>query len=109
QLAERRVLEIGEAGATVALGQEQVPEGALAGLRLQLLHDGRDLPARRSGVELLVEDVLVRIDVLVHEVGDLLQVHLRLLRVLEIHGRPPLALSSARLYPPRRAKSWQPG
>src|SRR5262249_11843570 len=93
----------------VALGQEQVPQGALASLLLELLHDGRDLPARGTGVELLVEDVLVGIDVLGHEFGDLLQVHLGLLRVLEIHGRPPLALSSARLYPPRRAKSWQAG
>src|SRR5712692_8941966 len=57
---------------------------------LQLLHDGRDLPARRPGIELLVEHRLVGIDVLVHEVGELLHVHLRLLRVFEFHRRAPL-------------------
>src|SRR5438876_2209350 len=88
QLAERRVLEVGEAGAALALGQEEVPEGTLARLVFQVLHDRRDLPARGAGVELLVEDGLAGIDVLVHEVGDLLQVHLRLLRVLEIHDGP---------------------
>src|SRR5262249_36163412 len=56
----------------------------------ELLHDRRDRPPRGLGLELLVEDVLVRVDVLVHEVGKLLHVHPRLLRVLEFHRRAPL-------------------
>src|SRR2546426_12456860 len=62
-LAERRVLEIGQPGAALALRQEEIPEGALARLRLELLHDRGDLPASRSRVELLLEDLLVRVDV----------------------------------------------
>src|SRR5207249_7029513 len=54
-LAERRVLEVPEPGAALALGEEQVPEAALARLRLQLLHERGDLPARRSRGELVVE------------------------------------------------------
>src|SRR2546422_4743750 len=38
-LAERRVLEIREPGAALALGQEEVPEPALTRGRFQLLHD----------------------------------------------------------------------
>src|SRR5206468_8892041 len=96
--AERRVLEIGQPGATLALRQEEIPEGALARLRLELLHDRGDLPASRSRVELLLEDLLVRVDVLVHEIAELLRVHLGLLRKLEFHVGPPGAVVRPRLY-----------
>ena len=88
-LAERRVFEIGEAGAAVALGQEQVPEAALARLGLELFQDGRHRPAVGGGVELLLERRLVGIDELVHEVRQLLHVHLGLLGVFEFHLRSP--------------------
>ena len=44
-LAQRRVFEIGEAGAALALGQEQIPQSGGARLRLQLLDDRDGLPA----------------------------------------------------------------
>src|SRR3989304_5597915 len=69
--------------------QEEVPEPPLPRLGLQLLHDGRHLPARRLGVELIHERLLARGDVLVHELGELLHVHLRPLGVFEFHPRPP--------------------
>src|SRR5207247_1032558 len=72
-LAERRVLEVREPGPAPALGQKEVPEGALPGLGLQLLHDRRHLPAGRLAGELVHEGPLVGIDVLVHEVGELLE------------------------------------
>jgi hypothetical protein len=54
ELAERRELQVGEAGAQLALGQDEVPEPALACLDLELLQDGQHLPAGRPGVELLL-------------------------------------------------------
>src|SRR2546426_3624502 len=102
-LAERRVLEIGQPGATLALRQEEIPEGALARLRLELLHDRGHLPASRPRAELVVEDLLVRVDVLVHEIAELLRVHLGLLRELEFHVGPPVALVRPRLYLDSRA------
>ena len=44
-LAERRVLQVGEPGPALALGQEQVPQALGAGLALQLLDEGDGLPA----------------------------------------------------------------
>src|SRR5262245_39282622 len=88
-LAERRVLEVGEPRAALALRQEEIPEAALARIGLQLFHDRRDLPSRGRRFELVVEDLLVRIDVLGHEVLELLHVHLGLLRVLEFHRPLP--------------------
>ena len=41
ELAQRRVLQVGEPGAVLALGEEQVPQAAGARLRLQLLHHRR--------------------------------------------------------------------
>ncbi len=90
-LAERRVLEIGQPRPPLALGKEEIPQPALARLGLELLHDGRDLPSRRPLIELLGEDGLRRVDVLVHEVRELLHVHLRLLGVFEFHRRSPRA------------------
>src|SRR5205823_14611080 len=108
-LAERRGLEVREPGTAPALREEEVPEAALARLRLQLLDDRGDPPARRLRVELVVEDLLVRVDVLVHEVRELLHVHLRFLRVLEFHVGPPLALARSRLYPPAGPFGTAPG
>ena len=61
-LAERRVFEVGQAGAVFAFGQEQVPQPGRARLRLQLLHDRRDLPAVARLRHLPLEDLLGRID-----------------------------------------------
>jgi hypothetical protein len=89
-LAQRRVLEVGEAGAVTALGQEEVPEPGRARLALQLLDDRRDLPAiGAERAHLLVVGLLVGVDVLVHEARELLERELGLVAVGEIHGGPP--------------------
>ena len=41
ELAQRRVLEVGQPGAELGVGEEQVPEAAVARLGLELLHDRR--------------------------------------------------------------------
>src|SRR4030095_5477722 len=63
-------------GAPLALGEEGVPEPALARLGLELLHDRRDRPAVGLGVELLPERRLAGIDELPHEIRQLLHEHL---------------------------------
>src|SRR5439155_7158244 len=92
-----------------ALREKEVPEAALARLCLQLLHDRGDLPARWPRVELVVEDLLVRVDVLVHEVRELLHVHLGFLRVLEFHVGLPSRWARSRLYPPAGPCGTAPG
>ena len=44
-LAERRVLDVGQAGAVCALREKQIPQPGGARLRLQLFDDRRRLPA----------------------------------------------------------------
>lgn len=65
-LAQRRVFKVGQAGAVLALGQEQVPETRLPGFGLQFLDDRENLPGPQI-LGLLIELVFVRIDVAVHE------------------------------------------
>ncbi|GAA1037337.1 hypothetical protein GCM10009557_50530 [Virgisporangium ochraceum] len=72
QLAQRRVLQVGEAAAEPGVGQEQVPQAGLAGLLFQVLDDGRAGPRVGLRRDLLIEHRLGRIDVLGHEVGELL-------------------------------------
>jgi hypothetical protein len=70
-LAQRRVLGVGESRPVVALRQKQVPQSRRARVRLQLLDDPRGLPAitvRDFGAERR----LVGIDVLCHETGETL-------------------------------------
>ena len=88
-LAQRRILEVGQPGAVLQLGQEQVPQLLGAGLLLQFLENSGWLPAA-AGIELLLVALLVGIDVPVHEGGELLLQRHDLGRVLEIHGCPPL-------------------
>ena len=69
-LGERCVFEVGQPGAALAVGQEQVPQPLVLGLLLQLLHDRHRLPAVGRAGELAVVGGLVGIDVLVHERFD---------------------------------------
>ena len=74
-LAEMRVFLVRERVGVFALRQEQVPQALRLRLGLELLHDRRHVPAARQLLELTLEHVLGRIDVLLHEGGDaLLQV-----------------------------------
>ena len=68
-LAQRRVVEVREPGAVVGLGQEEVPEVALARLGLQLLHHRRrEVRVARLGALRAVDrlgrphDVVVELD-----------------------------------------------
>ena len=68
-LAQRRVVEVGELGAVVAFGHEEVPEVALARLDLQLLHHRRrEVRVARLGALLAVHglgrphDLVVELD-----------------------------------------------
>ncbi len=87
--AQGRVFEVGQPGAALGLRQEEVPQPGGAGLLLELLHDHGRHPGVALGAvgfDLMVEHILVRIDVFVHEgVEALLQV-LDLGGVIEIHG-----------------------
>src|SRR5205085_1810682 len=56
----------------------------------QLLHDRRDLPARRLFVELALEHCLGRVDLALHELAHLPREALHLVRRLEIHPAVPL-------------------
>ena len=67
-LAERRILEIGEA-ARLVCGQEQIPQARFARARLQLLDDRMNGPGSEP-LGLLIEAAFVRIDVLGHELLD---------------------------------------
>jgi hypothetical protein len=85
-LAERRVFDVAEPGAVLALGQEEVPQAPLARLGLQLFQDWRHLPAGGTGAELVHEGLLVRVDVLSDEVRELLHVHPGARRICEVHA-----------------------
>jgi hypothetical protein len=64
--AQRRVFEVAQAGAVLALRQKQIPKALLPGLRFQLLDDRIDLPGPQL-LGLLIEPLFIRIDVAVHK------------------------------------------
>src|SRR3712207_7724780 len=66
QLRHRRVLEVREPRALLALRQEEVPQPFAARARLQLLHQRRGPPAP-ARLHLPVKLPLVRVDVRLHE------------------------------------------
>ena len=92
-LREGRVVSIVEAGAPLALRQEQVPETLAFGLGLELFHHRRDPPPPEVvGVNELFEvRALRRDDVVVEEAPDALHVVLSLFGVFEVHGNVSLA------------------
>src|SRR4029077_13541235 len=65
-LAQRRVVEVAQARPVARVGQEQVPQPGGTRLRLQFLQQRRLLPVI-SLLQLRVEALLIRVDVLVHE------------------------------------------
>src|SRR4029077_5719343 len=83
--AERRVFQVGETGAPIRLGQEEVPKPLGLRLFLELLDDGVRLPAI-AFAELIVKRFFVRIDMALHEGGDARREILDAVRVTEIHG-----------------------
>ena len=68
--AKRRVLHVGQAGPGRRVRQEEVPEPSSSGFCLQRAHGGRSLPAEVAARSLRLELRLDRVDVLVHEVGQ---------------------------------------
>src|SRR6185295_13009212 len=83
-LAQRRVLEVGERAA-VRFRPPQVPQTRFSSLRFQLVDQRNGLPAALA-FHVLVPLVLVRVDVLVHEGDELLTQLLDLRRVVEAHA-----------------------
>jgi hypothetical protein len=59
ELAQRSVLAIGQPGAPFGFRQEQVPEPLRARFGLELLHDRRLRPGRRTGAQLSLVGALV--------------------------------------------------
>ena len=84
-LAGRCVVEVGEPGAQIALGQEQVPQSLGPGLRLQLFEQRDRLPAVAL-VDLREHLLLVGIDVRRHEGRHAIAYLFRLVADVEIHG-----------------------
>ena len=67
-LGQRRVLQVGQPGAVlVDRRQEEVPQAALARLRLELLDDRRGAPPVIGLLDLLAEARLRGVHALVHE------------------------------------------
>ena len=88
---KRRVFEVGEAGAVLGMRQEQIPEILGSRLALQLLHDRGGLPriaVAAVSLHLFLEARLRRIDVRLHERGQLLLQVPHLVAVREIHAYP---------------------
>ena len=84
-LARRRIVEVGEPGAQVALGQEQVPQPLGPGLRLQLFEQRDRLPAVAL-VDLREHLLFVGVDVRFHEGRHLVAYLFRLVADVEVHG-----------------------
>ena len=88
RLGQRRVLDVGEPGAALGVGEEEVPQAlALARLRLQLLDDRQHDPRVLAGEQLAVVGLLARGDLLLLESGQALQELLRAGGMLEVHRR----------------------
>ena len=67
ELGQRRVLEVGQAGAGADVRQEEVPQAAPRGPWPSAPPSPAASSTARTGCDLLVETTLGRIDVLVHE------------------------------------------
>ena len=88
-LAQRRVFDVGQARAVFGLGQEQVPQPALARLGLEAGHHRQfGIRAARAciGGQLFLAALFVRIDELVHELEQLVAQRDHLGCEFEMHG-----------------------
>src|SRR5438309_4665152 len=99
-LAQRRVLEVGEPFRRPRRAwQEKIPESFGARLRLQLLDELRGHPGIAFSAvrfDLLVEAALVRVDVRVHEAGELRLERRYFVRVGKIHAVEEIPYANAR-------------
>ncbi len=87
--AQRRIFEVGQSGAVLRMGQEQIPESGGLALDLDLLDD-RGHFHRPDFLGFAEKALLVRINVLVHEGEQALLKIFYFLRVFEIHVPPSL-------------------
>jgi len=85
---QRRIFEVGQAGAQFGFGQEQVPQAFGFSLGFQLFHDGGGLPAV-AFADLAFEHRLGRVNVSIHKRGDAFTQFLNLGRIGEIHEQLP--------------------
>src|SRR5206468_10236009 len=101
---QRGVLEVGEAGSVLGLGQEQVPQPLCPGLGLELLDEGQHLPWTQR-LRLLDVALLVGIDVLLHEGGQAPLQVLHFGRGIERHGASSVKSWIAGQRAPRRSRA----
>ena len=99
ELGEGRVFEVREAGAELAIGQEEVPQPLGPSFLLQLLDNRRGLPPIALG-NLRSENRLVWINVLLHERVDAFVKRPRAVRCLEEHAFLYHLLEAQRAHPP---------
>jgi hypothetical protein len=95
RLGHRRVVDVGEAGAELRVGQEEVPQTRGPRLLLQFLDHRRDRPGRlpQEGGVLLV----ARLDLVAHELPHLIGEADGSVGMREIHTHPRGSLSIAQL------------
>ncbi len=102
QFAQRRVIEVGQAGAAIGLGQEQIPQAGFLGPGLEAFHGGWDdegIACLACGIDLVLVGCLGRDDL---GVDELLHAPLQLkgaLGKLESHMSPVSIYSIAEQNP----------
>ena len=101
ELGQGGVLEVGQAGAPLLVGQEQVPQPGRLRLGLQVLHDLRVVVRIPAVADLLLVDRFVREHLGVHELADLLLQPLNTLARREVHRLLLLVARSCRTVAPR--------
>src|SRR5262249_52009566 len=89
ELAQWRVVEVGEAGAPLLVGEEEVPQAARSRFALELLHDGWVEVRVARFLHLVLVDGLGRDDARVDEVAQLLLELERPGAELEVHKHLP--------------------
>ncbi len=93
-LGERRVLDVGEAGAVALIGEEQVPQAFLLGLRLELVDHSQHDPRVAAREQLAVIRLLTRSYLSLLKGDQARQQLLRAIGVLEIHCAQDTALEA---------------
>ena len=79
------IFKVSQAVAVLTLRQKQVPQPGTLGLFFQLFDNRWDLPAVRTGVQLVLKRLLVRIDVILHKLRDLFSQVLYFRGKIKIH------------------------
>ncbi len=98
-LAQMRVVEVRQPGAALGVREEQVPQPGGARLGLQGLDDRHRLPAVGGAVELVPVDLLVGVDLGIHERLQALRQPFDLVARIEAHRLLPLVRAATLIRP----------